>query len=139
MLLAIQAVRDGAAAGVVSAGNTGALMAMSKMVLKTLPGIHRPALAAIFPTKHGKTVVLDLGANIECTAENLVQFAVMGEVFARTVIGIDKPTVGLLNIGIEVTKGNETVRNAAKLLAEGNLPIVFHGFIEGDDITAGTV
>ena len=139
MLLAIQAVRDGAAAGVVSAGNTGALMAMSKMVLKTLPGIRRPALAAIFPTKHGKTVVLDLGANIECTAENLVQFAVMGEVFARTVIGIDKPTVGLLNIGIEVTKGNETVRNAAKLLAEGNLPIVFHGFIEGDDITAGTV
>ncbi len=139
MRLAIQAVRDGAAAGIVSAGNTGALMAMSKIVLKTLPGIHRPALATIFPTKRGETVVLDLGANAECTAENLVQFAVMGEVFARTVIGVVKPTVGLLNIGIEITKGNETVRNAAKLLDEGNLPIVFHGFIEGDDITAGTV
>ncbi len=112
---------------------------MSKIVLKTLPGIHRPALASIFPTKRGETVVLDLGANAECTADNLVQFAVMGEVFARTVIGVVKPTVGLLNIGIEITKGNETVRNAAKLLDEGNLPIVFHGFIEGDDITAGTV
>ena len=139
MRLAIQAVHDGAAAGVVSAGNTGALMAMSKIVLKTLPGIHRPALATIFPTKRGETVVLDLGANAECTPENLVQFAVMGEVFARIVIGVVKPTVGLLNVGIEITKGNETVRSAAKLLEEGHLPIVFHGFIEGDDIPAGTV
>ncbi len=139
MRLAIQAVHDGAAAGVVSAGNTGALMAMSMRVLKTLPGIHRPALATIFPTKRGETVLLDLGANAECTPENLVQFAVMGEVFARTVIGVVKPTVGLLNVGIEITKGNETVRSAAKLLEEGHLPIVFHGFIEGDDITAGTV
>ena len=139
MRLAIDAVRDGAASGIVSAGNTGALMAMAKLVLKTLPGIHRPALATIFPTKRGETVVLDLGANAECTAENLVQFAVLGEVFARIAIGVVKPTVGLLNVGIEITKGNETVRNAAKLLEAGNLPIVFHGFIEGDDITAGTV
>ena len=139
MRLAIEAVRAGAASGVVSAGNTGALMAMSKMVLKTLEGIHRPAIASIFPTMRGQTVMLDLGANIDCTAENLVQFAVMGEVFARTVLGVVKPTVGLLNVGIEEFKGHETVRAAAKELMEGNLPITFHGFVEGDDIPAGTV
>ena len=136
---AIDAVRDGEAVGVVSAGNTGALMAMAMAVLKTLPGIHRPAIASIFPTQRGQTVMLDLGANIECTADNLVQFAVMGEVFARTVLGVVTPTVGLLNVGIEIVKGNDTVRNAAKLLQAGNLPITFHGFVEGDDITAGTV
>ena len=139
MRLAIEAVHAGTASGVVSAGNTGALMAMSKMVLKTLEGIHRPAIASIFPTMRGQTVMLDLGANIDCTAENLVQFAVMGEVFARTVLGVVKPTVGLLNVGIEEFKGHETVRAAAKELMEGNLPITFHGFVEGDDIPAGTV
>ncbi|MEE8533068.1 MAG: phosphate acyltransferase PlsX [Alphaproteobacteria bacterium] len=139
MRMAIDAVGSGEAMGVVSAGNTGALMAMAKMVLKTLPGIHRPAIASIFPTLHGETVVLDLGANVECTADNLTQFAVMGEVFARTVLGVVKPTVGLLNVGIEEIKGNETVRMAAKQLQQGHLPIDFHGFIEGDDITAGTV
>ena len=139
MRQAINAVRDGDANGVVSAGNTGALMAMAKVVLKTLEGIHRPAMASLFPTMRGQTVMLDLGANVDCTVENLVQFAVMGEVFARTVLGIVKPTVGLLNIGSEEFKGNETVRGAAKLLQELDLPITFHGFIEGDDITAGTV
>ena len=139
MRLAIEAVRDGRAKGVVSAGNTGALMAMAKTVLGALPGIHRPAISSIFPTLRGQTVMLDLGANIECTAENLVQFAVMGEVFARTVLGVNKPTVGLLNVGTETFKGNQTVRAAAKQLQEGNLPITFHGFVEGDDITRGTV
>ena len=139
MRLAIESVRDGAANGVVSAGNTGALMAMAKIVLKTLEGIHRPAMASTFPTIDGQTVMLDLGANVECTVENLVQFAVMGEVFARTVMGVVKPTVGLLNVGSEEFKGHETVRGAAKLLQEIDLPIIFHGFIEGDDITAGTV
>ncbi|MFQ5957782.1 MAG: phosphate acyltransferase, partial [Alphaproteobacteria bacterium] len=139
MRMAIDAVGAGEAVGVVSAGNTGALMAMAKTVLKTLPGIHRPAIASIFPTRRGETVVLDLGANVECTADNLTQFAVMGEVFARTVLGVVKPTVGLLNIGIEEIKGNETVRSAAKQLQQGHLPIEFYGFIEGDDITAGTV
>ena len=139
MRLAIEAVKAGDASGVVSAGNTGALMAMSKFVLRTLEGIHRPAIASIFPTMRGQTVMLDLGANIDCTVENLVQFAVMGEVFARGVLGVIKPTVGLLNVGIEEFKGHETVRGAAKELAQINLPITFHGFVEGDDITAGTV
>ena len=136
---AIEAVRDGEAKGVVSAGNTGALMAMAKIVLKTLDGIHRPAMASTFPTMIGQAVMLDLGANVDCSVENLVQFAVMGEVFARTVLGVDRPTVGLLNVGSEEFKGHETVRGAAKLLQEIDLPITFHGFIEGDDITAGTV
>lgn len=139
MRLAIDAVRDGDAHGVVSAGNTGALMAMAKIVLKTLEGIHRPAMASIFPTMRGQTVMLDLGANVDCTVDNLVQFAVMGEVFSRTVLGVIKPTVGLLNVGSEEFKGHETVRGAAKMLQELDLPITFHGFIEGDDITAGTV
>ncbi|MFQ5786096.1 MAG: phosphate acyltransferase PlsX [Alphaproteobacteria bacterium] len=139
MRMAIDAVRAGEADGIVSAGNTGALMAMAKTVLKTLPGIHRPAIASIVPTMRGETVMLDLGANVEGTADNLVQFAVMGEVFSRTVLGVVKPTVGIVNIGIEEIKGNETVRAAAKQLQTGRLPIEFHGFIEGDDITAGTV
>jgi len=139
MRVAIQAVRDGEAAGIVSAGNTGALMALAKMTLRMLAGIHRPAIASIFPTRRGRTVMLDLGANLECTPDNLVQFAVMGEVFARTVLDIEKPSVGLLNVGIEHNKGNETVREAARLLQSGSLPIEFHGFVEGNDIVAGTV
>jgi len=139
MRLAIDAVAAGDAAGVVSAGNTGALMAMAKTVLKTLPGVHRPAIASIFPTRRGRTVMLDLGANVECTADNLVQFAVLGEVFARGVLGIARPRVGLLNVGIETTKGSDVVRNAARLLQSGGLPIEFHGFVEGDDIPRGTV
>ena len=139
MRIAIDAVRGGEANGVVSAGNTGALMAMAKMVLRALPGIHRPAIGSLFPTMKGETVMLDLGANIDCSAENLFEFAVMGDVFARTVLGIVNPTVGLLNVGIETNKGNEIVRAAAELLRSRRLSINFHGFVEGDDITAGTV
>ena len=139
MRLAIDAVADGRAEGVVSAGNTGALMAMAKFVLKTLPGIDRPAIATMFPTRRGESVMLDLGANIECDAENLVQFAVMGDVFARTVLGLLQPSVGLLNVGSEDLKGNDAVRAAAARLRGDLIPIRFHGFIEGDDIAAGTV
>jgi glycerol-3-phosphate acyltransferase PlsX len=139
MRLAIDAVRDGRADGVVSAGNTGALMAIAKFVLKTLPGIDRPAIATIFPTRRGESVMLDLGANIECDADNLVQFALMGDVFARTVLGLMQPTVGLLNVGSEDLKGNDAVRAAGARLRGGMTPIRFHGFIEGDDIAAGTV
>lgn len=139
MWLAIDAVRNGEAAGVVSAGNTGALMAMSKMALKTLPGIDRPAIASILPTLRGESVMLDLGANVQCDAQNLVQFAIMGEVFARTVHGLVNPTIGLLNVGAENLKGHEAVKMASAILRETDLPIRFHGFIEGNDIAAGTV
>jgi glycerol-3-phosphate acyltransferase PlsX len=139
MRLAIDAVADGRADGVVSAGNTGALMAMAKFALKTLPGIDRPAIATLFPTRRGDSVMLDLGANVECDAENLVQFALMGDVFARTVLGLTQPTVGLLNVGSEDLKGNDAVRAAAARLRGGMTPIRFYGFIEGDDIAAGTV
>ncbi len=138
MRLAIDAVAEGAAAGAVSAGNTGALMAMSKVVLKTLPGIDRPAIASFFPTQRGESVMLDLGANVECDANNLVQFAVMGAAFARTVLGVQTPTVGLLNVGEEDLKGNDTVKLAAQLLRDTTLPLAFEGFIEGDDIAGGT-
>ena len=139
MRLAIDSVRDGEAHCVVSAGNTGALMAIAKFVLKTLPGIDRPAIATFFPTALGESCMLDLGANVQCDANNLVQFAVMGEVFARTVLGLEKPTIGLLNIGVEDLKGNEEVREAAAILRDSDLPIAFKGFVEGDDIAAGTV
>jgi glycerol-3-phosphate acyltransferase PlsX len=139
MRLAINAVAEGRADGVVSAGNTGALMAMAKFVLKTLPGIDRPAIASFFPTRHGESVMLDLGANVECDADNLVQFALMGDLFARTVLGLVEPTVGLLNVGSEDLKGNDAVRAAAARLRGGMTPIRFHGFVEGDDIAAGTV
>jgi len=139
MRLAIDAVGDGRAGVVVSAGNTGALMAMAKLVLKTLPGIHRPAIASIFPTQRGESVMLDLGANVDCDADNLVQFAVMGSVFARTVLGLLKPRVGLLNIGSEEIKGHDILRLAAARLRAAPLPLDFHGFVEGNDIPAGTV
>ena len=139
MRLAIDSVAEGHADGVVSAGNTGALMAIAKTVLKTLPGIDRPAIAAFFPTRRGESVMLDLGANVECDAENLVQFALMGDVFARTVLGLAQPTVGLLNVGSEDLKGNDAVRSASARLRSGITPINFQGFIEGNDIAAGTV
>ncbi len=138
MRLAIDAVHDGEAAAIVSAGNTGALMAMAKFVLQTLPGIDRPAIASFFPTMRAESVMLDLGANVECDATNLVQFAVMGSVFARTVLGVREPTIGLLNVGTEELKGHEEVRGAAQILrAATHLPGTFHGFIEGDDIARG--
>jgi len=138
MGLAIEAVKDGRAHAVVSAGNTGALMALAKFVLKTLPGIERPAISSLMPTRRRETVFLDLGANTECDAENLVQFAVMGEVFAREVLGIEKPTVGLLNIGTEDVKGHDTIRQAAAALRDTSLPIEFKGFVEGTDLSSGT-
>jgi glycerol-3-phosphate acyltransferase PlsX len=139
MRLAIEAVAEGRADGVVSAGNTGALMAIAKFVLKTLPGIDRPAIASFFPTRRGESVMLDLGANVECDEENLVQFALMGDVFARTVLGLVEPTVGLLNVGSEDMKGNDAVRGASARLRSNVSPVRFYGFIEGDDIAAGTV
>ena len=139
MRLAIDAVASGEASGIISAGNTGALMAMAKFVLKTLPGIDRPAIATVFPTQRGQTVMLDLGANVDCDADNLVQFAVMGEVFARQVFGVEQPSIGILNVGAEDLKGNQSVKRASAILQTSPLPIKFHGFIEGDDICAGTV
>lgn len=139
MRLAIDAVRDGHAAGVVSAGNTGALMAMAKISLRMLAGIDRPAIASFFPTMRGESVMLDLGANVECDANNLVQFAAMGDVFARTVLGCVKPLVGILNVGSEEMKGHDEVRAAAAMLRASPLPIQFVGFVEGDDIPAGSV
>jgi glycerol-3-phosphate acyltransferase PlsX len=139
MRLAIDAVADGRADGIVSAGNTGALMAMAKIALKMLPGIDRPAIASFFPTQRGESVMLDLGANIDCDADNLVQFALMGDAFARSVLGLTQPTIGLLNVGSEDLKGHEFVRAAATQLRAENSPVKFHGFIEGNDIAAGTV
>ncbi|MCC7429151.1 MAG: phosphate acyltransferase PlsX [Alphaproteobacteria bacterium] len=139
MRLAIDAVDAGEAEGVVSAGNTGALMALAKIVLRTLPGIARPAMAAIAPSQRGDVVMLDLGANVECDTRNLVQFAIMGDVFARTVLGLPEPRIGLMNVGSEDIKGDDRVREAANVLRASPLTGHFHGFVEGHDIAAGTV
>ncbi len=140
MRLAIDSVRNGEAGGVVSAGNTGALMAMAKFSLRTLPGIKRPALASMLPSPKGETVMLDLGANVECDADNLVQFAVMGADFARAVLGRVPPRVGLLNVGSEDLKGSDTIKEAnERLRSIANPPFEYCGFIEGDDITRGIV
>ncbi len=139
MRLAINAVKDGGAHAVVSAGNTGALMAMAKFVLKCLPGIDRPAIASLFPARLNDTVMLDMGANISCDAEMLVQFALLGSVYARVVRGIERPTVGILNIGSEEMKGHDHLRDAASILTNVKFPGHFKGFVEGDDIPNGTV
>jgi glycerol-3-phosphate acyltransferase PlsX len=136
---AIESVEKKDADVAVSAGNTGALMAMSKYHLGVLEGIDRPAIAALWPTRRGQSVVLDVGANVESDAPQLVDFAVMGEAFARAIIGLERPTVGILNIGAEDVKGNEAVRGAAHILRNASLPIEFCGFVEGDDIADGTV
>ena len=138
MRVAIDAVANGEAKGVVSAGNTGALLALAKIVIKTLPGIDRPAMAAIGPSARGDVVMLDLGANVQCDTRNLVEFAIMGDVFARTVLGLTAPTIGLLNVGSEQLKGDERVRAAADILRVSHIGPNFHGFVEGHDITAGT-
>ena len=138
MRVAIDAVAAGEAQGVVSAGNTGALLALAKIVLKALPGIDRPAMVAIGPSARGDVVLLDLGANVQCDTRNLVQFAVMGDVFARTVLGLTLPSIGLLNVGSEELKGDETLREAAEILRASHIGPQFHGFVEGDDIAAGT-
>ena len=138
MRLAIDAVRDGEAQGVVSAGNTGALLAVAKFVLKTLPGITRPAFTGFFPTVKGESVMLDLGANIDCDADNLVQFAVIGTAFSRAVLGIDRPRVALLNVGAEELKGHDALKAAAEILRRADSPIMdFIGYVEGNDIPAG--
>ncbi len=138
MRVAIDAVATGEAAGVISAGNTGALLALAKVVIKTLPGIDRPALAALAPSARGDVVMLDLGANTLSNSRNLVEFAVMGDVFARAVLGLPSPTIGLLNIGSEELKGDERVQKAAEILRASHLAPQFHGFVEGDDIPGGT-
>ncbi len=135
---AIDLVAGGQAAGAVSAGNTGAIMAIAKLVLKTVPGIDRPAIAAIGPSARGDIVMLDLGANLECDARNLVEFAIMGDAFARAVLGLTHPTLGLLNVGSEEQKGVESLRQAAEILRNGHLAGQFAGFVEGHDIAAGT-
>ncbi len=137
MRVAIDLVAAGQAAGVVSAGNSGALLALAKIVLKTLPGIDRPALAAIAPSARGDIVMLDLGANVACDARNLVEFAVMGDVMARTVLGLTEPSIGLLNVGSEEQKGDERIRAAAEALRDGPFAANFRGFVEGHDIAGG--
>jgi phosphate acyltransferase len=139
MWLAIQAVRDGQAAAVVSAGNTGALMVMAKFCLKTIAGVDRPAIAAIWPTVDAECIVLDMGANVGADARQLVEFTLMGAGMARALFGVEKPSVGLLNIGVEEVKGVEEIKGAAAILKAAPLPIRYHGFIEGDDIGRGTV
>ena len=139
MGLAIQAVKDGKACAAVSAGNTGALMAMSKFMLRTMPGIDRPALASLLPTSCGESIMLDLGANVECTEDNLVQFAIMGAAFARTVLGLANPSVALLNVGVEELKGNEIIKNADRMLRDANLPMDYVGFTEGHGLANGDV
>lgn len=139
MWQAIDAIRKGEAQAAVSAGNTGALMAMSRFILKTLPGISRPAIAAIWPTLRSESIVLDVGATIGADAHQLVEFAIMGEAMARCLFGLEKPTIGLLNIGVEEIKGVEQVKEAARLLRELHLPLEYAGFVEGDDIGKGTV
>lgn len=136
MRVAINLVKEGRAQACVSAGNTGALMATARFVLKTLPGIDRPAIATTLPTMVGHTHMLDLGANVDTTSENLYEFAVMGSVLTSAVENNPSPTIGLLNIGEEEVKGNEIVKEAARLLAASNLNYI--GFIEGDDIYKGT-
>lgn len=137
MRVAINLVKDGKAHACVSAGNTGALMATARYVLKTLPGIDRPAISTAIPSIHGHTHMLDLGANVDCTAEHLFQFAVMGSVLVSAVDNNPSPKVGLLNIGQEEIKGSDQIKEAARLLEASNLNYI--GFVEGDDIFCGDV
>ena len=137
--LSIEAVKKGKASAVVSSGNTGALMAFSKLILGTMPGIHRPAIVTILPTRKGECVVLDLGANAECSARNLVEFAIMGEAYCRAALKREHPSIGLLNIGSEEIKGRDEIRLAAQILRSSPLSEAFKGFVESDDIALGTV
>ena len=136
MRVAVNLVKSGEADACVSAGNTGALMATARFVLKTLPGIDRPALAAVMPTVKGHTLVLDMGANVDCTAEHLLQFGIMGAMLVSAVDGTSNPSIGLLNIGVENIKGNDMVKQAAELLRDSH--VNFYGNVEGDDIFKGT-
>ena len=140
MWMAIEAVKTGHADAAVSAGNTGALMAMSKVCLRTMPNVDRPAIAAMWPTVRGVSIVLDVGASIGADAQHLVDLAIMGSAMARIVLSIERPTVGLLNIGVEEIKGLEEIKAAGRILREAALPSLrYHGFVEGDDLGKGTV
>ncbi|MFT6071676.1 MAG: glycerol-3-phosphate acyltransferase PlsX [Dasania sp.] len=141
MLLAIEAVRDGLAHGIISGGNTGALMALSKLRLRMIEGINRPSIASLWPTLHGECVVTDLGANLTASVDDLVDFTIMGAEYARIIFDKPMPLVGLLNVGTEEMKGNDTLKSAAAILSEKQAEYGFkyHGFIEGSDICKGTV
>ena len=139
MWRAMAAVKEGEAQAVLSCGNTGALMALSRTQLRMIEGIDRPAVTALWPTPRGRTVVLDVGANVEADENQLVQFAIMGEAFYRALTGVEKPTVGLLNVGAEDLKGHELIRTAARVLREADPDMAFNGFVEGNDISKGTV
>ena len=136
---AVEAVKNGEAAAAVSAGNTGALMAISMLILRKMDGVHRPAMTALWPTMRGRTVVLDVGANLEADAAQLVSFAIMGEAYARAALGIEKPSIGILNIGSEEMKGHDEVREAHEWLREAELDMDYRGFVEGNDISKGAV
>jgi len=137
---AVESIRAGEAQAALSAGNTGALMAISKLILRMVSSeLDRPAIVASWPTARGVSTVLDVGANVTSEAAQLVEFAIMGEAFHRAVHGVARPSVGLLNVGSEDMKGHEEVREAHRILREGGLPIDYHGFVEGDDIARGSV
>jgi phosphate acyltransferase len=136
---AVEAIREGQAGAAVSAGNTGALWAISRLILRMSADLERPALVASIPHSKGVTTFLDVGANVDCDAEQLVEFAIMGEAYHRAAHGVARPTVGLLNVGSEEMKGHEEVRQAHALLRAGAFDLDYHGFVEGDDITSGTV
>ena len=136
MRIAVDLVKEGSANACVSAGNTGALMAIARFLLKTLPGVDRPAICSALPSMHGHTHVLDLGANVESSARHLFEFAVMGSVLASAVDDLSRPRVGLLNIGQEATKGSERIKEAARMLADSDIHYI--GFVEGDDLYLGT-
>lgn len=139
MRLAIEAVKSGQADAIISAGNTGALMVMSKLILKPLDGIDRPAIGTIIPSKIGSSLLLDMGANSACDAENLVQFAVMGDAFVRSALGKAKPSIGILNIGSEELKGHETIRVANQIITKKYTHLNYHGYVEGDELMTGVV
>ncbi|MCH8489207.1 MAG: phosphate acyltransferase PlsX [Oceanicaulis sp.] len=134
---AVHAVKDGEAQVAVSAGNTGALMAISKVILRMKPGVHRPVIAASWPAPTGFSTVLDVGANVDCAPAQLVEFAVLGEAFHRAMHGVARPTVGLLNVGQEELKGSQVIRDADALVRAAGLDMDYRGFVEGDDISAG--
>ncbi|MEM0986981.1 MAG: phosphate acyltransferase PlsX [Pseudomonadota bacterium] len=139
MWQAVACVKAGEAGASVSAGNTGALMAISMFALRKMEGVHRPAMTALWPTPMGRSVVLDVGANIEADGDQLLTFAIMGEAYARAVTGKEKPTLGILNVGAEEMKGHEEVRRAHELIKSSGLEIDYRGFVEGNDISTGAV
>ena len=139
MFQAINSVHKGESQAVVSGGNTGALMAISIVLLKTIKGIDRPAIASMFPTIKSETIMLDLGANINCSLKNILDFVILGKTFAKTVLGLKKPKVGILNVGSEGLKGNELVRLAYLKLSKKISDVDFYGFVEGNDISKGIV